>query len=202
MHRAALSGPMVAISMLAAALSGCSSGSGLSTASILGNAPTPPAAGATPVAGKPGAAPAVAPVPSSDPTSRAFQVGSVSARAVKCGYNFDVAKLKANYMAYEMSLGAAPDAVARIEKVYDVAYNGVSKAAAGEADYCSERKTQVIKTDLARLLGGDYEPKREIAQKKNEDGFFSGWFDGASSSADDNFGSGDWWEKQASKAGK
>ena len=38
--------------------------------------------------------------PAGDPTSRAFQVGSTSARAVKCGYNFDPNKLRAIYGAF------------------------------------------------------------------------------------------------------
>lgn len=183
--------------LAASAAAGCSSGSGVSTSSILGTAPTPPPAAAP---AQPGVVPVVAAAPST-PTERAFQVGTVSARAQKCGYNFDPAKLKASYMAHEIGLGASNDQVANIEKIYNVAYSGVTKAAAGEANYCSERKTQEIKTDLGRLLAGDFEPpKKAVAQKKDEGGLFD-WFSGSSEDTGPKFGSSDWWDKQHEKTG-
>lgn len=192
--------PAIAALLLAAALAGCSSsGGGVSTASILGAAPTPPPAGAT----QAGAVVPVAVAPASTPTDRAFQVGSVSARAAKCGYNFDAAKLKASYMANEIGRGTAD--TAQLEKIYGVAYNGVMKAAVEDPNYCSDRKTQAIKTDLNRLLAGDFEPpaKAMVAKKDDDDdgGFFGGLFDGSSQDSGPSFGSGDWWEKQAEKAG-
>lgn len=196
MHRRA-----IAALMLAGAIAGCSSGgNGVSTASILGNAPTPPTAGgATPVAQPVAAAPAA---PVSTPTDRALQVGTVSARAVKCGYNFDPAKLKASYIAYETGLGTSNEQIAQIEKIYGVGYNGVMKAAATEANYCSERKTEQIKEDLNRLLAGNFEPPRTaVAQKKDDDdGFFGGLFGNSSGDSGPAFGSSDWWDSQADKA--
>ncbi len=70
---------------------------------------------------------------------RAFQVGTVSARAIKCGFNFDPAKLKTNYLAYERQTAGVD--MAKIERVYDVSFN-VAKAVATEADYCSQEKTR------------------------------------------------------------
>ncbi|MCC7252164.1 hypothetical protein [Hyphomicrobium sp.] len=193
----------IAALLLAAALAGCSSsGNGVSTASILGEAPTPPAAGAAaaPIAQTVAVVP---PAPTSSPTDRAFQVGTVSARAAKCGYNFDTAKLKASYLAHEVGLGASNEQLAQIEKIYQVSYNGVMKAAADETNYCSERKTAGIKQDLGRLLAGDYEPpKKAVVAKKDDEGFFSGLFgDSGVEDSGPKFGSGDWWEKQAEKAG-
>jgi hypothetical protein len=189
----------VAALTLAAALAGCSSGgNGVSTASVLGNAPTPPAAGGTavPQAGGP-VAPAVAP---STPTDRAFQVGTVSARAVKCGYNFDAPRLKSTYLAHEASLGASSDQIGQAEKIYTVAYSGVMKAAAEDPNYCSDKKTQTIKADLARLLAGNFEPppKKVVAK---QDGMFDGWFDGSGADAGPKFGSDDWWASQNAKTG-
>jgi hypothetical protein len=190
----------VAALMLAVALAGCSSGgNGVSTASILGAAPTPPAAGGTPDAQAAGAAAAPVAAPST-PTDRAFQVGTVSARAVKCGYNFDAPKLKSTYLAHETGLGASGEQIAQVEKVYTVAYNGVMKAAAEDPNYCSDRKTQTIKADLGRLLAGDFEPppKKVVAK---QDGMFDGWFDSSGEDKGPKFGSGDWWESQKEKAG-
>ena len=92
-----------------------------------------------------------------DPTNRAFQVGTVSAKAIKCGFNFDPAKLKNNYLTYERTLTPGAD-LSKVERIYDVSFNGVAKAVAGEADYCSDEKTKAIKADLTRHLAGDYTP--------------------------------------------
>jgi hypothetical protein len=139
-------------------LAACSGGGGLSTASILGG----------------GEAAAAAPAPpTSDPMSRALNVGMVSARAAKCGYNFDPAKLKANYFASEAALGTSPQDMVKVEQIYTVAHNGVAKAAATEPNYCSEEKTKQIKEDLTKLLAGDYTPPaRKVAE---EDGGLFSW---------------------------
>lgn len=187
MHRFALPFLIVVVP-----LAGCSSsGGGVSTASILGSAPTPPPAAA---AGAP-----VAAVPSSTPTDRAFLVGSVSARAAKCGYNFDAAKLKAAYIANEMSRGTPSEQIAQVDQVYGVAYNGVTKAASEDPNYCSDGKTQTIKADLTRLLAGDFEPRKVVAKK--EAGFLDGFWDSDAQESGPKFGTGDWWNKQADKAG-
>lgn len=179
--------------ILAVALAGCSSGSnGVSTASILGGAPQPPAAAQ--------AGASAVPVPSSTPTDRAFLVGSVSARAAKCGYNFDAARLKDSYLANEMSRGTSSDQLAQVDRAYAIAYNGVTKAASEDPAYCSDRKTQTIKADLNRLLAGDFEPRKAVAQKQ-EGGFFEDFFSSSGQEKGPKFGSGDWWEKQAEKAG-
>jgi hypothetical protein len=134
------------------ALAGCSAGSSLSTGSLFGGSKEPIAQ----------AAPTVA---TSDPTSRAFQVGTVSARAVKCGYNFDPQKLRASFMAAEVGAGAATADIPRIEQIYDVAFNGVTKASAADPAYCTEARTKEIKAELARHLAGDYAPapRKQIA---------------------------------------
>jgi len=139
------------LALAAVALGGCSAGAGLTTGSLLGED--------KPVA------------PANDAPARAFQVGTVSARAVKCGFNFDPAKLKANYLAYE---GTQPNAdAAKTEKIYDVSFNGVAKAVVSERGYCTDAKTRTIKADLGRHLAGDYTPRAPEPQQ--DEGLFSGW---------------------------
>lgn len=141
------------LALVALALAGCS-GSGselLSTGSLLGES-------------KPAA-------PTNDSASRAFQVGTVSARAIKCGFNFDPAKLKLNYLAYERQQPAAD--MAKVERTYDVSFNAVAKAVAAEGEYCTDAKTREIKKDLGRHLAGDYTPSPP--QPQQDDGLFSGW---------------------------
>ena len=126
----------------------------------------------------PASAPPAAPVvPKSDPTGRAFQVGAVSARAVKCGYNFDPVKLKANFLAAEAAQGVTPDGIAKLDKIYDVSGGGITKAVAGNSTYCTENKTAQIKEDLTRHLAGDYTPsQRKLEAKQEEGGVFGDLF--------------------------
>ncbi len=154
------------LALVAAALTGCSGGPSLpslTTGSILGGPAKPANAD---------------PASINNPTNRAFQVGTVSAKAIKCGFNFDPAKLKNNYLTYERTLAPTAD-MAGIEKVYDVSFNGVAKAVAGESDYCTDDKTKAIKADLSRHLAGDYSPparpKEAVAES---DGIFDSLFSG------------------------
>ena len=154
----------ICLALVAAALTGgCSGAPSLSTGSILGTDEKP--ADAAPV---------------NDPTMRAFQVGTISAKAIKCGFNFDPAKLKTNYLAYERTMSPTAD-IANIEKIYDVTFNGVAKAVAGESSYCTTEKTKTIKADLGRHLAGDYTPSA-APKKQEEEGLFSGWGSGGSDS--------------------
>ena len=151
----------ISLALVAAALTGCSAAPSLTTGSILGG-PEKPATPAGPV---------------NDPTMRAFQVGTVSARAIKCGFNFDPAKLKTNYLSYERTMTPGGD-LAKVEKIYDVSFNGVAKAVAGQSDYCSEQKTKAIKADLSRHLAGDYTPAARPKEAADDDGIFGNLFAG------------------------
>lgn len=152
-------GPLSA-GLVAVLLAGCSGNSSLTTGSLFGDS------------AKPAVAAAPAPPPN-EPTTRAFQVGTVSARAVKCGFNFDPAKLKANYLASEAKLGATPADMAKIEKIFGIAFNGVAKAVADTSEYCTEAKTKVVKADLTRHLAGDYSPSAQKPAPVEDDGLFS-----------------------------
>ena len=182
-----MSGRMIFALSCALAAGGCSGSSGLSTGSLFGGGSAAPAA------------PAAAAVanPAGDPTSRAFQVGSTSARAVKCGYNFDPNKLRANFIANEAAGVNAAD-IPRVEKVYDTAFNGVAKAVASQPDYCSPAKTADIKANLTRHLAGDFTPA--VVKKEPEPaGWFSDW--GGAQDKGPSFGSDNWWEKQRDAVG-
>lgn len=148
-------------------LGGCSEGSSLSTSSIFGGGSATPAAPAGPV---------------STPTTRALQVGATAARATKCGYNFDAGKLRSNFLAAEATQAPGADQ-ANVQKTYDTAYAGVSKAASTKSDYCSTSKTREIKADLTRHLAGDYSPSPPEPVEQ-EEGLFSGWSGGSSSASE------------------
>ncbi len=103
-----------------------------------------------------GAAKVPAPPPN-DPTARAMQVGTTSARALKCGFNFDPSKLRTQFLASETA--AAPAESTKLVQIYDTAFSGISKAVAGQGEaYCSASKTGAIKQALNRHLTGDYTP--------------------------------------------
>src|SRR5215813_12444727 len=90
--------------MVAAGLAGCGgSGAGLLT-------------GAT------AAAPDVKGAPQTDdPMVRPFAVAWTSARAQRCGFNFNPSKLRASYLAYEATQ-SPPDQLAKAEQVYDTTF--------------------------------------------------------------------------------
>lgn len=159
---------MFALALSAAVLAGCSGSSALTTGSLFGGKTDP---------AKEETAPAV----KNDPTSRSFQVGSVSARAVKCGFYFDPDKLKASYLASEAQLGAGPDELAKIEKTYTVSYGTVQKVISGQNEYCTERKTKEIKADLSRHLAGDFTPSPPRPKEEDDGGLFT--FGGATDDA-------------------
>ncbi len=118
-----------------------------------------------------------------DPVARAMGVAATSARALKCGYNFDPGKLKGQYLAYESA--ANPAEGEKLSRVYDTAFVGVTKAISDkekDEDYCTPDRTQRIKTALNRNLGGDYTPPPSEAPQ-DEGGLLSGW---GGSSGDDN----------------
>lgn len=161
---------------------GCSSGSGLTTGSLFG-----------------GSSQAAAPVAAPDnntPTGRALHVGTVSARASKCGYNFDAAALKSNYLAAEAASGLAVADLTRVEQIYDTGYRGVMNAAAGEPDYCSSKRTAGIKSALTKVLAADYSPP-PAPKSEAGGGLFGNLFDqDVVADKGPQFGTGDWWDSQ------
>jgi hypothetical protein len=96
--------------------------------------------------------------PPSDPTARALYTAAVSARATKCGFYFDPAKLKAGFLAAEARQGVTPEQLEKIEQAYDYTRLTIAGRIAKEPEYCSELKTRGIKADLTRHLAGDFSP--------------------------------------------
>ncbi|HWB44866.1 MAG TPA: hypothetical protein VG900_05435 [Hyphomicrobiaceae bacterium] len=137
------------------ALIGCSgSGSGLSLANLT-TGTTKPAAG-TPETPAP-----------EDPMARPVQVAWTAARAKRCGFFFDPAKLRSTYFAYESSHGAAGEQLAKMEKTYDTTFATISTRVSEMPAYCTDSVSADIKRDLQRHLAGDYTPspkKKVIAQ--------------------------------------
>jgi hypothetical protein len=149
---------------LAMSLAACSGGgseqSKLSTASILGEAP------AAASADKPG-------ITKDDPMARPVQVAWTSARAQKCGFNFDAGKLKTNYIAFEQRGGADANRLGSIDKTYDMTV-GKIKGSIGDSDtYCTDKQSAAIKADLTRHLSGNFEPNFPEEKKVADGGFFS-----------------------------
>jgi hypothetical protein len=161
----------LAPAFLALLLAGCgSSAPKISTASVLG----------------PEAASQAQPAPAVPvtPEQRAAQVGATSARATKCGYNFDPDKLRASFIASEMQAGTAADQMPKVEKAYDTIRASVAAAVAGDVGYCTQAKTKEIKADLSRHLAGDFNPPSQTRLAQQEKGMFGGLFDSQCASCD------------------
>lgn len=138
-------------------LAACSGGNALSTGALLGG----------------DSKPKEPPPPRNDPTARAFHVGAVSARAQKCGFNFDPARLKASFLAAETQAGTSPEELAKAERLYGTTHNAVAKAVSNAEDYCSRERVDYIRSDLNRHLAGDFAPSppRSFAKDDSLFGF-------------------------------
>jgi hypothetical protein len=159
MRPAATALALLALPILAACSSG---GNGLMTGSILGaGAPAVPKVAASADGAK---ALAV-----NDPMARPIQVAWTSARAAKCGFYFDPAKLRAAYLAAEASVSAV-DQMPKVEQAYDLTQQTVARSIAKQEDYCASETVAEIRRDLTRHLAGDYQP----SAKKEEEGLLAG----------------------------
>lgn len=127
-----------------------------------------------------------------DPRARPVAVAWTAARAKRCGFFFDPAKLRTAYLAYEARQGAAGEPFMKIERSYDSTFKNISDRISGEADYCSDKKGIEIKADLQRHLAGDFTPnfpKPKVAES-------CGFFGCGSGASDEPFSSKDFWKKQ------
>jgi hypothetical protein len=179
MPRAGLFAALTAAVTSASLLAACgNTGGGLTTGSVFGSAT---------------ALPADAPqgISNQDPMARPVQVAWTSARAKRCGFYFDPAKLRSSYLAYEAKQGAAGEQLARIEKTYDSTYKTVGDKIANDPDYCTDRKGAEIKADLQRHLAGDFTPN--LPKPKPVTGLFD-WV--SSTPSDEPFDQKKFWEKQ------
>ena len=121
----------------AVTLAACSSGT-----SLLSTGSTTPANAAGP---KP-----------ATPQERATHAGSTVGKAAGCGYNFDPARLRAGYLAWEGQQGTAPADLAALEKVYDSTRSRAQAAISKPEEFCDEAQTEKIKRDLTKQLAGDF----------------------------------------------
>lgn len=137
------------------ALSACGNGSSLTTGSLFGSSSEAKVA-----------------APSDPRVDRALEAGATSARASKCGYNFDQAKLRNSYISYEKAQGGSPEELAKAEKTFDYTRTSILAKIAEEEGFCSEGKTKDIKANLTRYLAGDFSatPRKTLVDVP------SGWF--------------------------
>ena len=106
-----------------------------------------------------------------NPMARPIQVAWTSARAQRCGFYFDPARLRATYLEAEARQGAAGESLAKIQNSYDTTFRSISARVSANADYCTDKKGADIKADLQRHLAGDYAPNLPKA-KPDPCGFF------------------------------
>jgi hypothetical protein len=142
---------LAAIAVLGSTLSACSGGGGLTTASLLGTPQKPPI---------------------DEPTERALHSAATSARATKCGYNFNPIKLREAYLASEAASGATPEQMAKLSQSYDFTVTTVSKQISKPEEYCSESKTREVSAQLNKQLAGDFRAPKKAGAPKS-----AGWWD-------------------------
>jgi hypothetical protein len=134
---------------------GCGSGaSGLTAASVAADTPG---------------------IANEDPMARPIQVAWTSARAQRCGFNFDTGKMRSSYLGYEQRQGAAGEQLVKIQNSYDTTFKTVSGRVSADPDYCTDKRSNQIKADLQRHLAGDYKPNLpQPAKAEPSCGIFGG----------------------------
>ena len=128
----------------AASLAGCSGAGSDSSALTTGSIFSSPAKAAV--------APALPAAPEVRPTA----VAMTSARAARCGFYFDPAKLRQSFLTAQSASGVKPEDLAKVQQTYDGTYARFSKALATDEGFCSEAQVADIKLDLNRHLAGDF----------------------------------------------
>lgn len=93
---------------------------------------------------------------SGDPLARPTRVAWTSARASRCGFVFDPARLRASYLAYEQSYGNDPQQMRKIEEAYDYSLQSVAAEANKDPNYCTHSRVDEIRADLNQYLAGDF----------------------------------------------
>lgn len=143
-----------AIGLSALVLAGCSSGpSSMPTSSLFGGSSQ-----AAPVAK------AVVMQPAT-PTERTLYAAATSARAERCGFNFDPAAFKASFFNYEGRGGTPPDQLADLQSKYDRAHNAIAGEAGAVDTYCSDDKVKLIRASLTKMLAGDFSAPEHVVKK-------------------------------------
>ena len=99
----------------------------------------------------------VAPPKATTSIDRALHIAATSARAQKCGFYFDPATLRTNFLAAETARGAAPDVIAKTSQSYDYTVKSVAIKISDSEAYCSSDRTASIKTALQGALTGNFE---------------------------------------------
>ena len=99
-----------------------------------------------------------------DPLARPTQVGWTSARASYCGFIFNPAALRANFLAAEAQAGNTPEQMQKIERAYDYTLQSVTATIKDNLRYCNNERTAAIRKDLNRYLAGDYTPSARMAR--------------------------------------
>ena len=113
------------------------------------------ASGLTTGAAPKGDAPAA--IGNDDPMARPVAVAWTSARAQRCGFYFDPARLRSSYLAFEAKQNSG-ELLAKAEKTYDSTFKVISARVSSDPDYCTDKKGKEIKVDLQRHLAGDFAP--------------------------------------------
>ena len=125
-----------------------------------------------------------------DATGRALQVAATSARAARCGFYFDPARLRTSYLAFEAKQ-SAPEQLAKAEKTYDSTFKTIRERVTEDPGYCSDAKSAEIKKDLTRHLAGDFTPNFPKPKVVESCGFFGC----ASTASDGPWDSKKFWEE-------
>ena len=98
---------------------------------------------------------------------RALHVAATSIRAQRCGFYFDPAGLRTNFLAAEAARGTAGADLTKTGQSYDYTVKSIASKITNSEAYCTKERTASIKTSLQAALAGNFEPpvKKVVAQQ-------------------------------------
>lgn len=139
----------LALALVAGSLAACNAGSLLTTGSLSAKKTAP-----------------AAPQPAT-PLDRALHVAATSARAYRCGFYFDRAALRTNFLTAETTRGTPLDVVTKAGQSYQFTETRVAASIKDSEIYCTTARTNAIKKNLQKALAGNYEPpvKKAVVQQ-------------------------------------
>ena len=92
------------------------------------------------------------------PLARPKYAAWIAASAKRCGFGREPDAIKSAYLSFEARQGTSKEELARLEVVYNLAWQSASDQIGTDPDFCSQKKVAEIKLALQRQDASDYAP--------------------------------------------
>jgi len=94
--------------------------------------------------------------PPPDPMAKPIQVGWTLARAERCGFLFDKARVTNAYLAHEASVGATPERLQQAQTAMEYSRASTLTKIQSNQGYCSEDVLKALREDMPMVVAGNF----------------------------------------------